>query len=186
MEILLHLDHKILFLINHTLTCAFLDSFFVNLTDFAKSPLFYGLLVFILAGVFKKYGWRGMGVLVLAVAFSSLLDAASSMFLKSWIARPRPEFTGLSFDVILRRPSEGSFSFPSSHALDAFFIASYIGVFARRWGWMLLGFAGLIAYSRVYVGLHFPFDVLVGAALGAYLGFVSAKLVQWIFEARHE
>ncbi|KYG65736.1 hypothetical protein AZI86_01280 [Bdellovibrio bacteriovorus] len=177
METLIQLDQKIFYLINHVLTAPWVDFFFIQLTDFTKTPAFYVLLPVILIIVFRQFGLKGLTVLFLAVLFSSLADVISSSLIKEFVARPRPEFSSLPFEVILRRPSEGSFSFPSSHAFDAFTLASFIFYFCRSWGVFSLTLAALIAYSRVYVGLHFPGDVFAGAAFGSLLGFVGAAVV---------
>lgn len=180
----IQLDQKIFYLINQVLVHPWLDIFFVTLTDFSKTPAFYLLLPLLLFGIFRRFGWKGLGVLLLAVLLASVADKISSIFIKEFFARPRPEFSSLPETVTLRRPSEGSFSFPSSHALDAFVVASFIFYFRQSWGAWALAVASLIAYSRVYVGLHFPADVLAGAILGTFLGFGGGSMISLLYTKR--
>lgn len=184
METLIQLDQKLFHLINHVLTNSWLDWFFIHLTDFTKTSGFYIVLPLILFIIFRQFGLKGLGLLFIAVLFSSLADVISSAFIKELIARPRPEFSSLPFDVILRRPSEGSFSFPSSHAFDAFTLASFVFYFCRSWGGLAFLLAALIAYSRVYVGLHFPMDVFAGAVFGTLLGLAGAYAVSLVHQKR--
>lgn len=171
-------DENLFRLLNTQWTHPTLDFFFVGLTDFTKTPLFYVLLPLILGLTYRRYQWRGLGVLFLAVLITSFGDALSSEFLKPLFARTRPEFSELSFEIFLRRPSEGSFSFPSSHALDAFALASFISVFSRGAGWVLSGIAALVAYSRIYCGLHFPSDVIFGAIFGIAWGLAWGWVIK--------
>lgn len=177
-------DQKLFYQINQVWTHASLDAFFSYLTDFAKSEVFYALLVFALVFIYRRYRWQGLAVIFGAVIISSIADFISSEFLKTYFAHPRPEFANLPYEVILRRPSEGRFSFPSSHALDAFVISGFIFSFSKKWGGGLLMMAVLIAYSRVYCGLHFPSDVLAGSFLGLWIGLSSAAAIKWW--VRHE
>jgi membrane-associated phospholipid phosphatase len=72
----------------------------------------------------------------------------------------------------------GSPSFPSGHAMTAFAVASAFAVLAPRARWPVLALAATIAFSRVYLGVHFWVDVLVGAALGAAVGMLVARAVR--------
>ena len=75
------------------------------------------------------------------------------------------------------RPPRGS-SFPSAHAANNFAVAVVCAVFFRRWGWLLFLPAILVAYSRVYVGSHWPLDVIVSCFLGAGVGLLVVVIVE--------
>jgi undecaprenyl-diphosphatase len=92
----------------------------------------------------------------LAVALGSAIAAA-------WV-RPRP-FLVHPAHVLVARSFDGSF--PSIHATAAFAVATAVVFYNRRAGAVLLVLAALIAFSRVYIGLHYPGDVLAGALLGS-------------------
>lgn len=108
-----------------------------------------------------RHAWRTVIVAVVAVLVADFL---ASSLLKPWLHRPRPPFT--LPDVRLLVQVGPSFSFPSSHAVNTAAVATAL---SRAYGWWALpalAFAAVVAYSRVYVGVHYPVDVLAGAALG--------------------
>jgi undecaprenyl-diphosphatase len=89
--------------------------------------------------------------------------------LKSWIQRPRP-FLALN-DTILRVPAgTPRASMPSGHAMNAFLAATIVGWYYPRFGVAAMLIAAGVAVSRVYNGVHYPSDVLVGSLLGLGAG----------------
>ncbi|MEY2901476.1 MAG: hypothetical protein RLY89_582, partial [Bacteroidota bacterium] len=92
--------------------------------------------------------------------------------------------------VRLLLPNCGSgYSFTSSHATNHFAFAVFIfitmGQVLGKWKWAFLFWAGSVAYAQVYVGVHYPIDVLVGGLLGTLIGFISANLFQQRFPTWH-
>ena len=149
---------------------AVLDGFFVTVTNIAGS---YGQLWVIVAAVlliFKKTRKAGVAVL-LAYAMVFLLGQYG---LKNLISRPRPCQIDLDFALLVDRPS--SSSFPSTHSAWAFGAATAIFMQHKKSGVAAFIAAALIAFSRMYLFLHFPTDVLAGIALGIALGV----LAHWI------
>jgi len=73
-----------------------------------------------------------------------------------------------------------SFALPSNHATNTFALASFFASSYRRLAAPLFILAFLVGYSRIYVGVHYPFDVLGGAALGVILGLLVGALGRWI------
>jgi undecaprenyl-diphosphatase len=115
------------------------------------------------------------GLAALAIGF------VSSEVIKEITMRPRP-FVTLP-DVRLLVPKPGSFAFPSGHATSAFAACSGAVLAARRllkrvpvWGWGMLAMAAAISYSRVYVGVHWPTDVVAGVILGLASGWAGVLL----------
>ena len=149
-----------------------LDSFFLGLTRVAGS---YGQLWLIIAAlllIFKKTRKAGMSVLIAYLAVYLL----GQIILKQLISRPRPCQIDQAFALLVARPS--SSSFPSTHSAWAFGAATAIFMRHRKLGTAAYAVAALIAFSRLYMFLHFPTDVLFGAAMGMALGV----LAHWIMK----
>ncbi len=142
-----------------------LDPFFRGLTDPGKLML---PILFVLVGLFwmnRRRGLLGLLVLALTIAVS---DQSSSKLLKPIFQRQRP-----SVQIADSRPMfgvRGSYSFPSSHATNAFATAVVLDAVFPGARAALLVLAGLVSYSRIYVGDHWPSDVLAGALLGSLIG----------------
>ncbi|HAL70266.1 MAG TPA: hypothetical protein DCP71_00635, partial [Verrucomicrobiales bacterium] len=77
-----------------------------------------------------------------------------------------------------RKETRGK-SFPSSHTVNMFALATVVALFHRRWGVLLYGLAALVAYSRLYVAAHWPSDIPPSVALGLLVGLASVGLVRW-------
>lgn len=122
--------------------------------------------------------WRGSKETRWLVAFSVLTmliaDQLASGFLKELVGRLRPCRT-LDGVHLLVNCGAGK-SMPSSHATNAFAQAAFFFVGFRKYGWWLFSAAALIAISRVFVGVHYPFDIAVGALLGTMVGVAMAWL----------
>ena len=150
-----------------------LDSFFLGLTRVAGS---YGQLWLIIAAlllIFKGTRRAGISVVIAYMAVYLL----GHIILKQLISRPRPCQIDQAFALLVARPS--SSSFPSTHSAWAFGAATAIFMRHRKLGSAAYAVAALIAFSRMYMFLHFPTDVLFGAALGIALGV----LAHWITKA---
>ncbi|WP_373997886.1 phosphatase PAP2 family protein [Bdellovibrio bacteriovorus] len=174
------LDHALFHLINRTTANAGFDAFFPVWTDFFKSSIFYFLLPLLLFRIFYKERWKGLAVLLGAGVIASLADFLSGSFLKDVFERARPLNSNLLEEVILRGPAAGGFSFPSSHAADAFAVAAFVTSFYPRTASLLYPLAILMGYSRIYCGVHFPGDVIAGALLGLLLGKAFSVLIRFI------
>jgi undecaprenyl-diphosphatase len=109
----------------------------------------------------------------LAGTASFFLASGLNFAIKGLVARSRPP-QEMGLEALVGVP--GSPSFPSGHAMSAFAVAAAIAVLAPRARWPLLGLATAIAFSRVYLGVHFWIDVLAGAALGLAIGVVVGLL----------
>lgn len=174
------LDLAVLEIFNRRLSHPLLDPFFVWLTDPpARVVLFAAaaLLLFLLGG---RKGRIALVTLAIAVAVS---DQLSSSVLKSLFDRTRPCFAHPEqVRLLLHQAHSGSF--PSSHAANGFAVAAVLFEVRRRLGWIALGLAALIAYSRVYVGVHYPSDLLAGAILGFAVGRLAVLGVRAVARLR--
>lgn len=163
-------------LINGVWTHPSLDAIMPVITDPHKVPwILYGLAPAALGFWLYKGRKHALRVLVVAVLAVGAYDLLAYRVLKPWAARPRPEYAGIG--AIVRVPSGGRMGFPSNHAGNAAAAASVLSVAYPAAGIVFWSVASLVAYSRVYVGMHYPLDVLVGLALGALIGWPWAALM---------
>jgi undecaprenyl-diphosphatase len=155
------LDTRLFYWINHAHQNALFDTLMPFVTEESNwhVPIlatWFGLLLF--------GGRRGRTAALLVIPLITLSDQTSSNLVKHWIERVRPCNT--LPDVHLLVGCSDSFSMPSSHAANFGAAAFHFALFYRRAWLPLVGSAVLIAYSRPYVGVHYPFDCLVGLAVG--------------------
>lgn len=179
------LNYFLFRLINSTLTNPVLDlcSAFLSLIND------YGLVWLVLLGVLAALGGNIGRRAALAGLMALLVGVASSEVLKNLVMQPRP-FLDLP-DVRLLVSPPSSYSFPSANVAYAFAVSTGASLATRRllgripaWGWASLALAAAISYSRVYVGVHYPSDVLGGALLGVSVGWLAALLVSRL--SKHE
>ncbi len=170
-------DHFLFHLINGVWINPVLDlcmAFLSRINDYASVWL-------VLLGTLAALGGRIGRRAALAGLIALVVGVASSEVLKDLVMQPRP-FLSLP-DVRLLVSPPGSYSFPSANVTYAFAASSGASLAARRllgrmplWGWSLLVLAVAISYSRVYVGVHYPGDVLGGAILGILVGWLVALI----------
>ena len=184
MSWLLSLDTAIFRFINERLNNPFLDAI---MPQFAGNAWFIPLLIVLAGWLVWKGGPRGRLLLLMLVVVIALGDGFVINTIKRALLRPRP-YTAIS-DVVLSPAvgKGGSGSMPSSHT-STWFAATLIALVYYRRSWrFMLPLAGVMAFSRVYLGVHYPSDVLVGAILGA--GYAAAGVwtldYLWCHAGRH-
>jgi undecaprenyl-diphosphatase len=140
-------------------------------------PLYFFLILF----VTMNFGIRGLWWVIGFLLTAAFADLISSQFIKQTVMRVRPcqdpEVSGQLRFFINYCP--GSSSFTSSHATSHFAQAMFFyGTLksVTRWAWLFFIWAFIISYTQVYVGVHYPFDVICGGILGCGIGFVISKL----------
>jgi len=194
------MDQQLLFLINHTWTHPALDRVMAVASSFDFWWPFL-LVLGVVAAIFGGFRWRAF---LLAVGLAvGITDALVVDTLKSVVGRARPNdaLEGVrSLDLanvsprflavaqplrqkysVARISSPGGNSFPSGHAANNFAVAAVSVVFFRRWGWLVLLPAVLVSYSRVYVGSHWPLDVVASALIGSGIGVLTATVLEAIW-----
>ena len=115
---------------------------------------------------------------LLAVAMVAAEEVASIVdgVLKNAIGRERPPLADPRVHALIPLPHDPSM--PSGHAMMAFAGATLLALVAPRVGWVFFALAAGIAISRVYLGVHFPSDVVVGAAIGALIGALAYAVLR--------
>ena len=147
-----------------------LDSIFLIITKIAGSYGQLWVVVGLALLIPKKTRWTGIAVLISYVG----VYIFGQMILKNLISRPRPCQVDQAFEMLVARPS--SSSFPSTHSAWAFAAATAIFMKYKKAGIAAFVVAALIAFSRMYMFLHYPTDVLCGIVFGIILGIVADKL----------
>lgn len=156
-----------------------LDRVMVAATGLGEVGWFWILLGVILF-CFKKTRRVGLAVL-LSLAAGFLIG---NLALKNLVARPRPCWIDPGVALLVNNPSD--YSFPSGHTLASFESAFSILLVNRRWGLAALCPALLISFSRLYLFVHFPTDVLAGAVLGIAIALaVKCLLDRYLLKLRH-
>lgn len=180
---ILELDHQLFYAINTELSNVFFDILMPILRNRYTWIPFYLFLVFYFL---RYYKLKGLFLTFALVATFAFADFTSASLIKNMIKRSRPcnEPTFVQ-EVKMRVDCGSGFSFPSTHATDHFAIALFlICIFCKKNKFVipvLLIWAFLIAFAQVYVGVHFPLDVLSGAIYGAIVGWAFAKFFTYKF-----
>ena len=149
----------------------FLDKIMPVITGLGDSGIFWiltGLILF----AFKKT--RKTGFCVLLSLLAGLI--VGNLILKNLIARDRPCWIDPTIRLLVENPRD--YSFPSGHTLASFESAVSILLYHRNWGIAALCLATLIAFSRLYLFVHFPTDVLAGLILGVLIAAAVHKLAE--------
>ena len=130
------------------------------------------LLIFILG---FKSGKKGQLTLALLIFSLACTDSVCAQIFKPFFERIRPSHLNLE-GIHLLVSKGGKWSMPSNHAANIFSLATILSYFYNRFTLLLYFFAILIAFSRVYVGVHFPGDVIIGGFLGYFIALIVLTL----------
>lgn len=136
--------------------------------------------VYLLAFTFVNFRWNVALLFILSIGVTvGLSDLASSRVIKNNVERLRPcNDPDIKDMVSLRVRCGRGYSFTSSHAANhfalVFFFIYTLGRIFKRLRWPLVIWAGLISFAQIYVGVHYPLDVLFGGLLGAGIGMLMA------------
>jgi len=174
------IDRQLLFAINDANSPLF-DTIMWWVSKPAFGIPFYLLFVFLL---YKYFGWKSALIIVLStVAAVGLADLSAKYLFKEMFERFRPSQNFEIKDQLhyVNSYHGGMYGFVSSHAANMFSIAMILGLWLKkkiRYSLhFLLIWAALIGYSRVYLGVHYPSDVLCGALLGMSIAFLIYKVI---------
>ena len=138
------------------------------------TPFF--ILVFYL--LFKKIGWRNLLIIIVFIALLILVCDQTANLFKNHFQRLRPCYDPEIKDVIRVVKSSKTFSFFSGHAINSMATTTFVFLVFRKfykYAYLLFFFPLIFAYSRIYLGLHFPLDIITGYVFGALFAILFYK-----------
>lgn len=181
MERIIELDKKLLLFFNgHRADWLDPVMYLVTKTEF-WIPLYILILFFIIKD-HKRKSW----MILIGLAFTILLaDQITSSIMKPYFARLRPSrepsLQGLVY--LVNGYTGGKYGFASSHAANTFGTAFFCWlIFRTKYAWIGLMFvwAAIMTYSRIYLGVHYPGDILVGSLIGLLSGYAGFRLASFL------
>lgn len=178
-------DLPVLDWIAGNLWCPLLDKIMPLITALGNGGIFW-IAVSVLLMLFPKYRKAGFsmgGALLMGLLLCNII-------LKPWVARIRPydyqlEYFEKVIPLLIEAPHD--YSFPSGHTIASFEAATALLIHNRKLGIPAMILAVLVAFSRLYLYVHYPTDVLASVVLGAGLAFLASFLVKKgyaLYEAR--
>ncbi len=187
LETLQNLDSQIYLFFNGMHT-PFLDNFMMMFTGrFIWVPM-YATILFILFKNFKpSHAIVYTMAIVLTIAFA---DQICATYMRPFIGRLRPSHIDnplSQFSHLVNGYRGGNYGFPSCHAANSFALATFLAMLIRRRRFVvfIMSWAILNSYSRLYLGVHYPGDLLVGATIGSLIGYAVYIITQRILSGHH-
>ena len=168
-----------LFLFLNGLHAGWLDPVMIFISGKLTWTPFYLVLLYL---VIKNYKKQSILIIIGIILLIVCSDQISSGVFKPLFERPRPCHNEAIKDLVYLPNGHcgGAYGFISSHACNVFalavFMTNILKRYCRKIGWVMFVWASLVAYSRIYMGVHYPGDVIVGAAVGAIIGIVIFKV----------
>ena len=182
-EEILKLDSKLFLFLNNLGTTKF-DAFWLSLSKIEANILMYLFLIFLFFHI-KKLRPKFLYIfyLLFVIALMITITDQGANFFKDSFQRLRPCYNESISDSLrlVKENCGGKYGFFSAHASNSFSLAIFFGLlFKNRIRYMIIitiVYASLISYSRIYLGVHFPIDIIVGSSFGIFVGFVIYSFV---------
>ncbi|MCH9661996.1 MAG: phosphatase PAP2 family protein [Bacteroidetes bacterium] len=147
---------------------------------YSSIPLYFLLLYFI----YQQLGWKGTTIILVSAALMiTATDQLANLF-KYGMERPRPcQVEAIKGSMRFIADRCGRYGYFSAHAASSMAAAVFLGLILKHrfkyLPFLLLIWAVVIAYSRIYLGVHYPLDIITGMFFGGIIGWVFFKLQQW-------
>lgn len=173
LDTLLNIDGGLLLLIQEYVRTPVLDDIMIFITTLGNGGMIW-IAATVLLLIPKKT--RKVAIISAVALLGSLI--INNHLIKNLVQRPRPYMTFTDLRILIPTPSE--FSFPSGHTSSSFAAASvFYTNLPKKIGVPAVILAGFIGLSRLYVGVHYPTDVIAGMLMGYFLGYLAETIVNF-------
>ena len=175
-EQLLQYDKDLFLFLNNLGTSTF-DGLWLVITNKLTFIPLYAILLYL---IYRHLGWKALLLLIVIIAaMITFTDQVTNMF-KDGFQRPRPcRADGVENLMRYIAPRCGKYGFFSGHSSNSMAVAVFAGLLLRPYYkkliFLLLFWSAVVAYSRIYVGVHYPIDIICGMLFGAITGFSFYK-----------
>ena len=173
-ETLVDIDKSLMVFLNKKISNSFFDVLMPIITN-QNFLTIIGIIFIIYLGYFGNK--KGRITLVVLLFAAGMSDALCAQIIKPWVGRIRPSHEFIDF-INLLVSKGGKWSFPSNHAANSFAFATVLSYFYDKNKIILFFIASTIAFSRVYVGVHYPMDILFGAFIGYAVSWITLSI--WV------
>lgn len=181
---LIELDHQ-LFLYLNNLGIKKFDFFWIIMSNKILNFICYSIILYL---IYLKRGFKTSTFILISTIFLILLSDQTSNFFKYYFERLRP-CHDINFADLIRIPGNycgGKYGFFSAHSSNSFALSTFFGfIFLKSNKYilpLLYLFSFLIAYSRIYLGVHFPLDIIFGGFFGVLLGWCFYNFCSWFYK----
>ena len=179
LESLIELDQQFFLWLNG-LHADWLDPIMLFITKRNPWIPLYALILFL---VIRKLKWQSWSMILAFALLITLADQAASGFFKPFFERLRPCHEPAIQDLVhMVKGCGGQYGFASSHASNTFALAFFLWfIYRNNYAKIMIGWAVVVSYSRIYVGVHYPGDIIMGAILGIIAAIITYQLYKRIF-----
>ena len=171
---IIEIDKNLMIFLNKTLSNPIFDILMPIITN-QKFLTIIGVILIIYLGFYA--GKRGKITLIVLIFAAGISDAICAQIIKPWVGRIRPSHEFIEY-INLLVSKGGKWSFPSNHAANSFAFATVLSYFYDKNKTMIFSIASVIAFSRVYVGVHYPLDIIFGSLLGYTVSWIILSV--WV------
>lgn len=185
MEEIIQEDKQVFLYLNNLGDPAF-DQFWMLISStWIWVPLYIIFLYFL----YKNYKLRSLVFILIFLTLGAVVSDQLSNVFKYGVARLRPCHDPTLEHHMRIVKCGGQFGFYSAHASNTFFLAIYLGILLKnkiKWfPYAIVVWALVVSYSRIYLGVHFPIDILVGAFVGSLLGVIFGALAKKVINKQN-